>query len=200
MYFKCFIFHTHITCYKNFQYLVLILADIDWTSRCTFPLAPSAHNVILVRFDKVSIVGHTFGSSAQVTSCSPVAGLHRLLNSLKGILISENSSPVGTESFALNSLENKAPKETLNAGYSGVLLRILKTKSPEIAVDTSLKFPSAWALINPGAWSDGTSLTSPSSIPNPSSSFTFHDPDEMPPFLIKDIYIIILIHILFKLK
>merc|ERR1719351_506155 len=93
---------------------------MDCTSRCTSPLAPSAHNVILLRFDKVSDVGQTLESSAQVTSCSPVAGLHRLLKVLNGMRISENSSPSGTENFALNSLENKAPKETRKAGYSGV--------------------------------------------------------------------------------
>ena len=145
-------------------------------------MAPSAHNVILLRFDKVSEVGQTLESSAQVTSCSPVAGLHRLLKVLNGIRISENSAPSGTENFALNSLENKAPKETRKAGYSGVLLRTLNIRSPDMAEDTSLKSPSACALMNPGAWSEGTSLTSPSSIPKPSSLLTLHDPEDIPPF------------------
>ena len=44
--------------------------------------------------------------------------------------------------------------------YVGVELRTVSTTSPPMSADASAYFPSAAALMKPGALSDGTSFTS----------------------------------------
>merc|ERR1719351_149132 len=158
-------------------------AVIDLTSMWASPFTPSAHNSIRLILPRSSIVGHTFGSSAQVTVWSPVAGSHLLLNALKGIRTSEKSSPASILKSALKSLNafHVLPKDTLYPVYSAVELRMCKTRSPVMADEASLNRPCAVALINPGALRDGTSRTSPSSIPYPPSPLTDHEPLETPP-------------------
>jgi peptide methionine sulfoxide reductase MsrB len=112
----------------------------------------------------------------------PVAGLHRSLKLLNGTRTATNLSPAGTEKLVLKQPRLKGiepppaqayegaivpdAKATLNPLYSGVEVRTIKTKSPSRASETSAKWPSAAALMKPGAFKEGTSTTSPSKTPD----------------------------------
>ena len=94
-------------------------AAIDLISKWTSPFTPSAQISILLMSARSFAVGQTFGSSAQVTVCSPVAGLQWSLNMLKGIFTSENSSPTLTEYFALKQPPERGLTPPLAQEYSG---------------------------------------------------------------------------------
>ena len=64
----------------------------------------------------------------------------------------------------------------LNPSYSGNFDLTVRTRSPLMSADTSLKEPSAEALINPGAPRDGTLTTSPSKVAVYSLSSTVQEP------------------------
>ena len=127
-------------------------------------------------------VGHTSADWAHVVVCSPVAGLHLSLKLENGIEISVKLLPAGTENLALKQPRDSGiepppaqaydgetvpeANETRNPSYSGVVERTRSTREPPAAADASANLPSAAALMNPGALSDGTSTTSPSKTPN----------------------------------
>ena len=174
-------------------------AEMDLTSRWTFPLAPSAQISKRWMCLRSFSVGQTVGSSSQVFSGSPVAGSQRSLKVLKGMRISEKSSPAGTSNLALKQFPEKGSQslaqkwkgtqvfptnEIRKPLYSGEVVRTLRIKSPETNWETSLKCPPAVALIKPGACRDGTSETVPLMIPNPPSESTDHEPVETPPWII----------------
>merc|ERR1719181_2388019 len=74
-------------------------AETDFTSKCSFPFAPSPQNSTRRIFDNLLAVKQVLESSAHSEVCSPVADDHLSLKVLKGILTSTKSEPAGTENF-----------------------------------------------------------------------------------------------------
>mmetsp|Transcript_60180 Transcript_60180/g.160892 ORF Transcript_60180/g.160892 Transcript_60180/m.160892 type:complete len:314 (+) Transcript_60180:435-1376(+) len=177
--------------------LPLCSTEMDFTSRCALPRAPSAQISRRTIFASFAAVGHTSESWAQVAVCLPVAGLHLSLKARRGIRTEEKSSPAGTEKLALKQprlrgmdpppaqayAADRVPeaKETRKPSYSGVVERTSRTRSPSAALDASGKLPSAAALMNPGALRLGTSTTSPSNTPACAVAFRVQVPVERPP-------------------
>merc|ERR1712130_80770 len=169
-------------------------AETDFTSKCNLPLAPSPQNSTRRILDNLLAVKQVLESPAHSAVCSPVADDHLSLKDLNGIFTSTKSSPAGTTNLSLKHprLKGKLPPAaqakfglravatvTLYPAYSGVVVLTVRTRLPSAKAEMSGKFPSAAALINPGAESDGTSTTSPSKMPNPSPNA--HDPVDCPP-------------------
>ena len=65
--------------------------------------------------------------------------------------------PPPEQAYAAESVPEA--NETRKPRYSGVDVRTRSTRAPPIAADTSGNVPSAAALIKPGAWRLGTSVT-----------------------------------------
>jgi len=131
--------------------------------------------------DRALAVGHTSESAAHVVVCSPVAGLHLSEKAVNGIVTVDQPSPCGTLNLVLKQPRLKgmepppehayaaesvpAANETRKPVYDGVDERTSSTSEPPSAFDTSVKVPSAAALMKPGAESEGTSSTFPSITP-----------------------------------